>query len=244
MSAPIITGLIARFVDRFPALSGVQAGQQLIDSGAAFTVAGPNNTTVAIPRVQPVAAFKLATLPRNIAAGAAPTCGAVNLSWQAPLAQPGANYHLRFATSPAQPSGNGQSLGAVNSFVLTGLSAPIVLQIRTQDSVGLSEWSDSIAATPTPCAPAAIASIQFVGPSSQCGDLTYLNCRTVQWSSAANATRYELEHTFSTVFTGRPTQTVITTSDSVRYGLVKIRACNTACGPWSETLSVGPGPNE
>ncbi len=248
MSAPAVAALIARLVDRFPSLTGVQAADLLVSSGTPLVV----NAQVSLPKAAPVAAFRLATLPRDISA-ATPSCGIANLNWLAPFAQPGSSYHLRFANSPALPSGDGQFLGNVNSFQLTGLTGPLVFQLRTQNGTEFGEWSDSVSATPTPCAPNAVASFRSADGDVPPG--TNGCFAGMRWSANTLPafTRYQLEEVCSG---GVPTSLVdiapnsmffrthsgpIGACDITKPNQYRIQACNVNdCGPWSAAISHLP----
>ena len=243
MSAPVVAGLIARMRDRYPNMSGMQAGALLAQTGVPIVASSPSSTTVteAIPRVAPVAALRIAGLPRNVSA-ASTSCGAATVNWSAPLHLVPTGYNLRMAASVSGlGSASASSLGNVQTTALSALNTPMFVQLQAVDARGAGEWSDAVQAVPGPCAPAQVVGLQQIGAVYQCGDLTYLNCRSYQWAVAAGSTQYELEARPTASFTGVANQapTSAFTATGTLGTFVRVRACaTTLCGPWSSTLAI------
>lgn len=245
MSAPVVSGLIARLRDRFPHISGVQAGALLVQTGVPILVNTRAVQNVPVPRVAPVAAFRSASLPRNV--GAAPaTCAAVGVNWSAPLYMQATGYNLRFApTTKGLGSAAVFDLGNVQTATLSDLSASVYVQVQAYDARGAGEWTDALQAVPVPCVPAQVIGLQNVpGPLFQCGDVTVANCVSYEWSAVATATHYEIEESANAIFNGIASKpaTGALTSHGQNGLYARVRACSGAgCGAWSNTLAITVG---
>ena len=206
MSAPVIAGLIARFTDRFPALNGLQAANLLVGSGVPFTVTFPNQSTVTMPRVTPLASFSQATLPQAVMASTA-TCGQINLNWTAPSVMLPTEYRVRLASTAAglaaavqTPTGQGAT-----SFPILATQTQFY-QVIAKDGTGDGVWSLPASAVPLPCGPAAVANFRIADretlPSPAIGCFFGL-----RWNASAEPlTQYKVQEICSG---GAPSQIVL-----------------------------------
>jgi hypothetical protein len=248
MSAPIVTGMIARFRDRFPTATRIQIESLLINSGTPIMV--PNTGTIA--SLAPLNAYTVASVPQNIAASTA-GCSVANLSWQTPSIMLPTSYGVRQAASIAGLSSASISTTTSTSLSLSGLAGTRYFDIRATDAKGNGVWSAPVSLNIVACL-AQVSGITIVD--------TFCNGASIggiDWPAVSNAVFYEVEQRTgpTPTFTGVATTTGITTThfDPVinqspvpgnNYDtLLKVRACSTAasCGAWSNAVvyAIGGG---
>jgi hypothetical protein len=242
MSAPIVTGMIARFRDRFPAATGMQIESLLINSGTPIMV--PNTGTIA--SLAPLNAYTVASVPQNQST-TTPSCGTLGINWQAPSLMQATSYTVRYAASAAGlATGTTVNTGGLSQNI-SGLSGTTFVQVRASDSRGPGAWTAAAQVNVTPCGPPQVQNLQAVGGPVQCGDITVLNCQQLQWTAAAGAQTYDLEAALSQgALTGQPTITGIASTTGVAQlnRTVRVRACNSVCGPWSNSVQTSGSPGE
>ncbi|NJR44008.1 S8 family serine peptidase [bacterium] len=234
MSAPVIAGAIARVRNRFPNMSGAQAGQALIASGRTVQVPERNTT---MPEVSLENTFKYITLPQNVQSS-----GCRLLSWSAPRHQIATGYKVRtastaagLATAPIIDVGNVLSA----SFPQNGIAEVSAYDAQTGLLAETVEWSEDVVLSSGSCVPTLAPTPQVVGTPFQCGDTTFLNCRTVSWNSVPSSNGVQFQGSASTDFSAATTSSSTQNSASFFYGYMRLRACNNSdCGPWSAPLLV------
>jgi Subtilase family len=246
MSAPVITGLIARLAARYPALTGKQAAQLLKEHADTVTLTFAG-IPVAYSEPNPLLAFRRTGQVRNLSSVS--QCGTANVSWQAAAGYPGGSYRIRQAASVAALSGTGTAVGTQTSSTVTG-SGTIYVQVQASLGADVGEWSDPYQVNITPCAPVTGLRSDST-PQNNC---TFYGLR---WDAVVpQPLNYELEE-FCASGTQTPTSVTLNIPGSQTYQYTingplgancaankfryRIKSCSTVgCSPMSSAIAHTP----